>query len=53
MIKVGASLSIGFPTAEHSDTFEFEDGTTDEEIEAAVQEWSWNYIELFWKKVEE
>ena len=50
-MKVSFSLSIGYPSATHEDTFDFPENSTDDEIEAEFQEWSSNYIEGFWEKV--
>ena len=52
MIKVDVSLSIGFATANHEDELEFDDNATDEQIDAEVQEWAWNYIDIGWSKHE-
>lgn len=46
MIRVKVSLSMGFDGCHHEDVLEFEDGTTQKEIDEAVNEWGWNYIDL-------
>jgi hypothetical protein len=48
MKTIYVHLSIGYPTATHSDELEFEDEATDEEINRDVQEWANNYIEISW-----
>jgi hypothetical protein len=48
VIKV--KLSIGYPTATHSDTIEVEDDATEEEIDDAAQEWAQNYIDIGWSE---
>lgn len=50
MIKVNVSLGIGFVGAKHEDVLEFEDDTSVEEIDEAVKDWAWNYIDLNWYK---
>jgi hypothetical protein len=39
------TLSIGFPTAEHDDEVELDDGLTDEEVYEEWTQWAWNYID--------
>ena len=55
MPMINVKLSIGFPTATHTDTIEIDDDEwngceTDEErqalIDKYVNEWAWNYIEI-------
>lgn len=58
MITVKACLSIGYPTATHKDTLDFDeeefDGMTPEEVEEyineATQEWADNHIDVSWKR---
>lgn len=40
---------------EHQEEFEFEDGTTDEEIQKEFEEWIWNEIGSYycWYNVED
>lgn len=49
-MKVRFFLSIGYTTAEHEDIIELPDSFTQEDIEAALQEWANNYIEI-WSEV--
>lgn len=54
MIRVKVSVSVGLVGCKISDELEFEDGTDDEEIEAACKEWAFERIEWnFWKEGEE
>jgi len=48
MKKVKFTLSIGYPTATHSATFEFEDDSTDSEIEECYIDWRNDYLEGSW-----
>jgi hypothetical protein len=43
-MKVTFTLSIGFQ-GKHTDTFEYEDDVTDEELDRDWAEWSQNYID--------
>lgn len=52
-MKVRFSLSIGLSNAEQWDEVEFEDNATDEEIENAYTEWTYNYIDGGWEKIDE
>lgn len=38
---------------QYEDEFEFEDGTTDEEIEEAYKDWVWEQVgdNFYWKKI--
>jgi len=55
VIKGILTLSIGFPSAERTDDFEFEvdDNATDEEINDTIEEywrdWIWNFIDGGWE----
>ena len=48
-MKVNVRLRIGYPGAEHEDVLEMPDDFTEAQIQAEVEEWSWNYIELDWR----
>jgi hypothetical protein len=52
MKKVIAHLSIGYPTANQEEQLEFPDDTTDEEIDKELEEWAWNYIEIWHEEAE-
>lgn len=55
VIKGTLKLSIGYPSAEQIDDFEFEvdDNATNEEINDTIQEywrdWIWNFIDGSWE----
>ena len=45
MIKVHATVNIGFCGAEHRGDFEFPPGTTETEIDDAVYEWALGWLD--------
>ncbi len=45
MKKIKFRMSCGFAGTERSDVFEFEDDTSEKEIEECLQEWAWSYID--------
>ena len=51
MAKVRVKLSIGYPSATHTDVIEIDDDLTDKEIGDAVRDWAENYIEIDWEVV--
>lgn len=51
MKRVRFTLSIGFVNARHTADEEFEDDTTEEEIEEAYQLWVQNYLDGGWHEV--
>lgn len=50
-MKIKVHLSIGFPTATHTDILEMDDDYTEEDIHREVEEWANNYIEISWDEV--
>jgi hypothetical protein len=48
MRKIRFYLGIGISNAAQEEVVEFEDDTTDDEIEDAFQEWKSNYIDANW-----
>lgn len=50
---VNAHLGIGYPSADRDEDLEFDDDASDEEIEAAVQEWAQDRIDISWERVED
>lgn len=52
-MKVKFYVSIGYADADHEDEVEFEDGTAAEEIEEAWKEWCQDYIDGYWKVVDD
>lgn len=51
-MKVTFTLGIGFVGARHNETFEFDDDTTDEELEEYWLDWTQNYIDGGWQRHE-
>ena len=45
MKKVKAWLSIGYAGASREEIFEFDDDASEEEMEADIKDWAFNYIE--------
>lgn len=52
-MKIKVSLGIGFHNANQEDVIEVDDDLTDDEIEAEVQAWADNFIDIGWERVEE
>jgi hypothetical protein len=52
-MKVIFTLSIGFSGAKRQEEFEVEDDITDDQLDQDWQDWSANYIDGGWRKVEE
>lgn len=53
MKKVEFYLGIGYVGADYKEILEFEDDTTDEEIEECFKDWSDNYIDRGWNVLED
>lgn len=53
MRRVKFTLSIGYPGADHEEIVEFDDDTTDEQIEEAYEDWRNNYLDGSWWEVDE
>lgn len=51
-MKVTFTLGIGFVGARHEEVIEFDDDTTDEELDEFWTDWSHNYIDGGWSKDE-
>lgn len=52
-MKLKYTLSIGFCNAEHKETVELPDDSTDGDIELDYQTWCNNYIDGGWRKIDE
>lgn len=50
MKEIKAYLTIGYPAAQRRELIEMEDDATGEEIDEAVKEWAWEYIEYGWRE---
>ena len=53
MRKVKFYLGTGFPGASREEIVDFEDDTTDEEIEESFEDWKNNRLDASWWDVEE
>ena len=53
MKKVEFYLGIGYVGSDYKDILEFEDDTTDEEIEECFKDWADNYIDCGWNVLED
>lgn len=51
--KIKFTISIGLVGCRREDTFEFDDDTTDEEIQQAYTDWMYEQIDGGWEEVEE
>lgn len=52
-MKVKYHLTIGFPGADHTEVHEVPDDWTEEQIDADMKEWAFNYIEYSFHKIDE
>jgi len=50
MKKVRAFVGVGLVGCTREEEFEFEDDTTDEEIEEEIKEWIWTYVDYGWNE---
>ena len=50
MKKVRAFVGVGLVGCIREEEFEFEDDTTDEEIEEEIKEWIWTYVDYGWNE---
>ena len=53
MRKVKFYLGTGFSGAVHQEIMEFEDGTTDEEVNEEYEQWKNDHLDASWWDVEE
>lgn len=53
MRNIKWSLHTGYAGCTHTGEIEVEDDATEEEIDEAVREDAWNYLDLFWEESEE
>ena len=53
MIKRVGKCGIGFHGAEYEETFYFEDGTTEEQMQAELFEWAEQFLEAWFEDDEE
>lgn len=53
MRKIKAHCGIGYAGAEYKEEFEFDDDTTDDEIENEIYNWAEQFLETWWEEVEE
>lgn len=51
MRKIKFYLHTGFACGVHEDEIEFEDNTTDEQIDEELEEWSKDQIDAWWMEV--
>lgn len=50
MRVIKATASFGFIGAEYEKEFEFDDETTDEEIEDEIYQWACEYVDTDWEE---
>ena len=53
MIKRIGKCGIGFPVAEYEETFCFDDGTTEEQMQDELYEWAEQFLEAWLEDDEE
>lgn len=51
-MKVQFTLSIGYPGADHEEVVDCDDEATDTELQEAWQEWTYNYIDGGYERME-
>jgi hypothetical protein len=52
-VKIVVHLGVGISGGDRRDVLEMDDTATEQEIEAEVKDWAWNFLDLSWVRKEE